>query len=49
MRPSRNGTKPRTERRALPQRRFAVTNREIMADLMYGRDDERPRRRGRGR
>jgi hypothetical protein len=45
MRPSDNG-KTRTSRfRQRPLRRPTITNREIMADLMYGRDDERPRGR----
>lgn len=47
MRPNENGTKQRTaRRRPRPERLFTLTNREIMADLMYGRDDERPGRRG---
>jgi hypothetical protein len=50
MRTSENASKVRaTRRRPRPERLFTITNREIMADLMYGRDEVMSGRAGRVR
>ena len=51
MRPSDSNSKTRRSQRRVRTPRganpFAISNREIMADLMYGRGDEPARRSGR--
>ena len=51
MRPTDNGSKVRRARRpdgyTRPEQLFALTNKEIMDDLMYGRGPRPERRIGR--
>jgi hypothetical protein len=51
MRPTDNGNKVRRARRPdgypRPEQLFSLTNKEIMADLMYGRGSQPPRRTAR--
>ena len=51
MRPTDNGNKVRRARRpdgySRSERLFSLTNKEIMADLMYGRGSQNERRIGR--